>query len=301
MSKNMQRIIDSQNAFNRKYGVNFDIEEFHDSIEGLFEIGGFVDANQMYRIKFTEIYKKAHSNFIDRKIENTLDFGVMINDFDENIVTPFYARSKVSGKPAPTAYGGWTTATYLDAVKRHLDTVPDNKHEYAIQRYNTRELRIRDMRAFTKELIRNNDATPEKLATIYCYYSALKKANEDRSYLRAIFVDPSRHLAEKRWMNKIKSYLELKTGGALSLENNENFRNVHEISNNDDISRNKEIVNNALLNVLPKEQPTELDTNMKEHVAIDASLVNDNSMQKTQKVSEKESSSKQNEIEIKAK
>ena len=56
MAVNRQELEDAQAKFNKKYGVDFDIDEFDASISGLAEIGGIENSNQMYKMKFTELY-----------------------------------------------------------------------------------------------------------------------------------------------------------------------------------------------------------------------------------------------------
>ena len=290
MPKGFEKIITAQKQFNEKYGVSFDIEEFAQSIDGLDEFGGGSSADELYKVEFAKLYKKAHANFIDKRLAQIIDFGEMINEFEDNIIAPYYQKRKSEGQTAPTPYGGWSVREYLSSVERHLSTVPENKHDFATKRYAALDIRIRDMRAFADELINNNDASPEKLATLYCYHSALSRVNEGRSFLKAVFVNPIRHLAEKRCMDKIKTYIEEKTGGPMSLENAA-FKNVYDISNNDDIERSKNTVSVAIHGAI-QERSKDANVANKENMVVDDAMIMDEHVQKNEKVTYKENLSK---------
>ena len=292
MPKGFEKIITAQKQFNEKYGVSFDIEEFAQSIDGIDEFGGGSSADELYKVEFAKLYKKAHANFIDKRLAQIIDFGEMINEFEDNIIAPYYQKRKSEGQTAPTPYGGWSVRGYLSSVERHLSTVPENKHDFATKRYAALDIRIRDMRAFADELINNNDASPEKLATLYCYHSALKRVNEGRSFIRAVFVNPFRHMAEKRCMDKIKTYIEEKTGGPMTLENAA-FKKVHDISNNDDIERSKNTVTIAIRGAI-QERSKDANASEKENMVVDDAIIMDEHVQKNEKLTYKESLTKSN-------
>lgn len=274
MAVNRKELEAAQAKFNKKYGVNFDIDEFDASISGLSEIGGIDNADQMYKMKFTELYKKAFENFVDRKIDGTFDFMEMINEFEKNIMEP-YREEK--GKGAPKPYGGWKVSDYLTNVDAYLNDMPLFKPQYAEQRYRDGKLGMGDMRAYVNELKKKDNVTPGELSTVDCYISALSQANENRSLISKI-LNPIGLLIEKIHLWILRSYLEKQTGGPLSALDqggNEKYKEICEISNDGLIAKARETVGNAKKMAIENEQIREAAESQKEQVKIPASEITD--------------------------
>lgn len=274
MAVNRQELEAAQAKFNKKYGVDFDIDEFDASISGLAEIGGIENSNQMYKMKFTELYKKAFENFVDRKIDGTFDFMEMINDFDKNIMEPY---RNGEGKKAPKPYGGWKVSEYLASVDTYLNDMPLLKPLYAGQRYREGKLGMSDMRAYVNGLKKKDNVTSGELSTVDCYISALSEANESRSLISKI-LNPIGLIIEKIHLWLFKSYLEKQTGGPLSALDkggNEKYKEIHEISNDTLIAKARETVGNAKELALSNEQVREAAESQKEQVKILASEITD--------------------------
>ena len=277
MAVSRQELEAAQAAFNKKYGVNFDIDEFGASISGLSEIGGIDNADQMYKMKFSELYKKAFENFVDRKIDGTFDFMEMINDFDKNIMEPYREERKGEGKSAPKPYGGWKVSEYLASVDTYLNDMPLLKPLYAGQRYREGKLGMSDMRAYVNNLKKKDNVTPGELSTVDCYISALSEANENRSLISKI-LNPIGLIIEKIHLWLFKSYLEKQTGGPLSAleqDGNEKYKEIYEISNDTLIAKARETVENAKELALSNEQTREAAKSQKEQVKIPTSEITD--------------------------
>jgi hypothetical protein len=274
MAVSRQELEVAQAKFNKKYGVDFDIDEFDASISGLAEIGGIDNADQMYKMKFTELYKKAFENFVDRKIDGTFDFMEMINDFDKNIMEPY---RNGEGKKAPKPYGGWKVSGYLASVDTYLNDMPLLKPLYAGQRYREGKLGTSDMRAYVNGLKKKDNVTPGELSTVDCYISALSEANENRSLIAKI-LNPIGLIIEKIHLWLFKSYLEKQTGGplpALGQDGNEKYKEIYEISNDTLIAKARATVGNAKELALSNEQTREAAKSQKEQVKIPASEITD--------------------------
>ena len=274
MAINKQELEAAQAEFNKKYGVDFDIDEFDASISGLAEIGGIENANQMYKMKFKELYQKAFENFVDRRIDGTFDFMEMINEFDKNIMEPY---REGEGKSALKPYGGWKVSDYLTSVDTYLNDMPLFKPQYAEQRYREGKLGMGDMRAYVNELKKKDNVTLGELSTVDCYISALTQSNNNRSLISKI-LNPIGLLIEKIHLWILRSYLEKQTGGPLSAldqDGNEKYQEIAEISNDGLIAKARETVGNAKELALRNEQTREAAESQKEQVKIPASEITD--------------------------
>ena len=274
MAINKQKLEAAQAEFNKKYGVDFDIDEFDASISGLAEIGGIENANQMYKMKFKELYQKAFENFVDRKIDGTFDFMEMINEFDKNIMEPY---REGEGKSALKPYGGWKVSDYLKSVDTYLNDMPLFKPQYAEQRYREGKLGMGDMRAYVNELKKKDNVTPGELSTVDCYISALTRSNNNRSLISKI-INPIGLLIEKIHLWILRSYLEKQTGGPLSVldqDGNVKYQEIAEISNDGLIAKARETVGNAKTMAIENEQTREAAESQKEQVKIPTSEITD--------------------------
>lgn len=201
-----EKIEAAQDRFNEKYGVNFDIYDFEGAINGLTAFGDTINPNDIYKTKFIIQAKKAFENFVDNKLENGLDWGEMLNDFEEMIMDPYREACDPEYRTEP--FGGWDTAEYLRSLKNFVDGVPDSKSVYAANRYKAGKLPIREMRAYAKEL-QDLDDTPsvEQLSTLYCYAKGLEIVNQSRSVWWAM-LHPIRFFAERREAKNFMEYVE---------------------------------------------------------------------------------------------
>ena len=195
-----------QRRFNEKYGVNFDIYDFEGAINGFSAVGDTIDANEIYKTKFIIQAKKAFENLVDNKLENGLDWGEMVNDFEEMIMDPY--RKECDPEYATKPYGGWGRLEYLQSLNQFVQGVPDSKSVYAAERYMAGKLPIREMRAYAQELQALND-TPgvDQLSTLYCYAKGLEIANQSRPVWWAM-LHPIRFFAERREAKNFMEYVE---------------------------------------------------------------------------------------------
>ena len=113
-----EKILEAQRSFNEKYGVNFDIYEFEGAINGFTAFGDTVPADEIYKTKFIIQAKKAFANLVDNKLENGLDLGEMINDFEKMIMDPY--REGCDPAYATEPFGGWDAVGYLRSVNNFI-------------------------------------------------------------------------------------------------------------------------------------------------------------------------------------
>ena len=277
----------AQADFNRKYGVDFSIEKFDSSLGGLLDFGGEVDIDEKYRASFSELYKQAYGAFIDRKTKNSLDLVQMINDFDADIMVPYSEMRRADNKSAPTAYGGWTVSEYLGSVKNYLNSVPDDKQDFAESRYRDGALNVGNIAEYTDNVIKSDDASASKLATLYCYYTALDRVNSGRSFFGK-YSNLFTHFKEQGCMDKIKSYIEQKTGGPMSADTNEKFKEVYDVATNDDIGQSRELVSTALTYSIISSRGSDGYYEGKERLNFDPSVIDDRNSRRSEKVSAKD-------------
>ncbi len=199
------KIEEQQRRFNEKYGVNFDIYDFEGAINGFTAFGDTVNPNDIYKTKFIIQAKKAFANLVDNKLENGLDLGEMINDFEKMIMDPY--REGCDPAYATEPFGGWDEVGYLRSVNNFIQDVPGNKSVYAAERYLAGKLPIREMRAYAEELKGSNETpTVDQLSTLYCYAKGLEIANQGRPGWWAV-IHPFRFFAERREAKNFLKYV----------------------------------------------------------------------------------------------
>ena len=165
---NRQAIETAQAAFNKKYGVEFNFDEYEGSVSCLDEGGGATSADEIYRVMFADLYKQAFANFVDRKIDKEFDFIQMLNEFDKSIMDPYRKECKTTETPAPKPFGGWTLSRYLTSVDNFLSDEPLYKPQYATQRYNQGKLGLFRMRAYVNSLRSKENVSAGELSTVDC-------------------------------------------------------------------------------------------------------------------------------------
>ena len=241
MSGEVERIEQAQAKFNKKYGVKFDAEAFEESLNFYENIGTVFEVNNLYRQNFISLYEKAFANFIDKKIGEDFDVGVMINEF-EDIMKPFRDKCNSEGKQYPDVYGGWTVNEFLTSMCNSLSDVPDNKIEYATKRYSDGQLSIRNMRSYANKLKKAGNPSKDELATLYCYAEGLSNVNERRN-VSWIIKYPFKFFAEKREAKNFKAYISEVIGGELQ-ENvgNTKFDEIFAIVNDASLSNGKKAI-----------------------------------------------------------
>ena len=268
MPKGTNNIEHAQQEFNKRYGVDFSIDEFDGTMSGFAEFGGGVNVNEIYRATFSALYKKAYANFVDRKIGDKFDFVEMINEFDKNIMEPYRAQCKNDNKTAPKPYGEWKVSDYLDGVSNYLDDIPLFKPYYAAQRYSDGSLSISDMRNYINNLKKRDDVTVGELSTVDCYISALDTVSRQRSLISKI-LHPIRYIAEKIYLRSFTSYLEQKTGGKLLTEaGNAKYDGISAISEDQLIGNCRDAVGAAKVQALKNEAERDTCTSEREQISV---------------------------------
>lgn len=267
----------AQRNFNQRYGVKFDIDEFDGSVNALSDLGsGNVNGtvvDDLYRATFTEMYKKAYDNFVDRKIGDNFDFVAMLDDFDKTVMAP-YRAALGQGGTKPRAYGGWTVSRYLNAVNASVGSVADSKIQYALDRYSQRKLPIRSMRAYARQLKNNPNPSTKELSTLYCYAESLLQANKERKGIWKL-LNLSRHLAEQREAKEFKKYISQVIGEPLEQNSqNKKFGEILAYVNDDLIARSKTTASEAAVEAENKEKILENNDSGKQRVNISDIAVN---------------------------
>ena len=274
MKEVYKRIEAEQKKFNQKYGVNFDIYEFEGILDALNEddvVAGDALSNvadPLYRTTFIDLYKKAYGKFVDRSIGDTFDFVEMLDDFENNIMTPY--RTIATPNNVTSDYGGWTPETYMKSVKKYLDSIPDNNVEFAEERYKAGKLPIREMRAYANSLKKSeNPPSAGQLATLKCYAEALTNVNNGRK-LRWIIFNLPRYLSEIiEAKNFNKAFDKLIPPASNGDENYDMYEQVDTLLNERSIEKSRDIINDKLNEIAPEVENVNESTVKKEHVAID--------------------------------
>ena len=185
MATDFSRIQDSARNFNEKYGLDFTYEAFERRVRSFQNIsdnfanmGGDMN-NQFYKTTFSETYRKALTNFADRKIDsfNTeqfiRDYVELMNKY-KGVVNE--KETEIKKWPAPSELLGKVQQDLRNPKK----SIPDTKEEYIIQRYQSRELPIRKMREHVQAIVNSGKKDPAKFSTILAYANALEEINSRR-------------------------------------------------------------------------------------------------------------------------
>ena len=213
MTIESEKIEKLQSDFNKKYGVKFDVEEFGERFSFYDNSRTDFELNNLYRQAFIPLYEKAFGNFIDGRISEDFDVGVMINDF-ESVVAPFRDNCKKEAVPFPQIYGGWNVKEYLNTMYNSIKGIPDNRIEYAAKRYSEGQLSIGNIRSYVNKLKKEENPSNKELATLYSYAEGLSRVNKERpvSWTIGHVFD---FFAERRVANDLKAYISKVTGGEL--------------------------------------------------------------------------------------
>ena len=210
---NFESFSDSASAFNEKYGVSFNIRTFNLVNRNLNSdyLGNSVTQekfNDYYRDSFMVLFNKAFGNYVDYKIQS-FDAVQMFSDFEDMVMGPYRKECERLGMVAPS-YGGRNEGKeILGKMQEALNGVPDSKYEYQAKKYESGELRLRDIRAYVKKA--GDTPTSEQLGTMISYYSAIERATANRTR-GWIFRHPFKALAEWRYLDKLKGHIYRKTG-----------------------------------------------------------------------------------------
>ena len=269
-----RKIEEEQRKFNQKYGVNFNIYEFEGTLEVLNEDDDLVvdilsnDADPIYRTTFIDLYKKAYGNFVDRRIGATFDFAEMLDEFENNIMTPH--REIAKPNCVTSDFGGWIPETYIKSVKNYLDNIPNNNVKFAEERYKAGKLPIREMRTYANSLKKaETPPTAGQLATLKCYAEALTNVNNGRKLSWIIFNIP-RYLSEiieaKKFNKAIDKLIPTNSDGSKNLEM---YEQVDTFLNDRSIEKSRTVINDKLNEIAPEAENVNENTVEKEQVVID--------------------------------
>ena len=284
MPRNFRKITAAEDAFNKKYGVDFSIEAFDERISVFDDFGGGSDINFMYRFTFKDLFKKAFGNFIDHKLGRKFDASAMIKDFEKTIMTPYREELKKEGRNDLVPFGGWSVKTYMETIQQYTMGLPSSKVDFAEARYHERIIRIRDMRAFANSLRGKENVTIDELATLSCYSVALANANEERTRKWA-WRHPFKYFAEKREAKNFQDLVVEKLGDPEDVANAAKYNALRASMESNSIDTCKVAVDMLVSRLqYDKNAPWEPAANKKEKVSVSSALLNDDPSKKSEKV-----------------
>ena len=215
MAINFNSFSDKAKEFNERYGVNFNIVEFDGQTRTLTENFAVRKStaetlNTFYRTALLRLFREAFANAIDHKIA-AFEPEQLLKDFEDFVMSPYRAECKKENMAAPGVNAGWTKKEFLERAKAELQSIPDDKREYARTRYMNGDLRVRDVRAFREELQNKGGYNHEKLSTLICYSYALGNAVNSRSFWWKV-MHPFKNSAEKKELATLRNYIGVTTG-----------------------------------------------------------------------------------------
>lgn len=198
-------------GFNNRYQVNFSFENYDSQslkdknlIAPLKGVKGISRENLKYRNAFLNIYKECVGNMIDKKY-NTFNTEELVQDF-EKLMNDYREYCSKNGETAPEANGGWMGTEHMDAMRDTINTIRSPRVNDATERYLSGELRVRDVRAYVRNLAQNGNIrnlSAEALADVMVYREAIKNAVESRTIWWKIT-----HLAKNRAEQKAVGVLD---------------------------------------------------------------------------------------------
>lgn len=192
-------------GFNNRYQVNFSFENYDSQslkdknlIAPLKGVKGISRENLKYRNAFLNIYKECVGNMIDKKY-NTFNTEELVQDF-EKLMNDYREYCSKNGETAPEANGGWMGTEHMDAMRDTINTIRSPRVNDATERYLSGELRVRDVRAYVRNLAQNGNIrnlSAEALADVMVYREAIKNAVESRTIWWKI-IHPFKNNAEQK-------------------------------------------------------------------------------------------------------
>lgn len=210
MATDFSNYRDLENRFNERYGVKFRYEDYEDDVirsaaietDYMFASSNLSEENQKYLSEFIEIFDAAFTRAVDRKIE---PFGAdeILKDYRE-LMEGYREARKKSGDPVEEKFAP-SSLLLKEAYSEIMDSL-EGKQDFIEEEYLGRNLRIRDMRAYMKELEAKKETRPEKLSAIWNYANALEKINAGRpGWWRIIFF--ARNRAEQREAQNMRNFV----------------------------------------------------------------------------------------------
>ena len=194
--------------FNEKYHVKFDLQRYINSVGKLFLLGDF-SWDYTYRRTFVRLGKDMLAEKIKGNIKEDVTLADMLNDFEKNIMRNYRHACKAAKETGyPTPYTGLDKEKAITVLQGIVQSMPKNTKEDAIQKYQKREMRIRDMVAFAKTLpTLTGEEKRRALLSVVAYSLALKEVNESRSD-RWRFWHRWRNAAEQRESDNLLKMVE---------------------------------------------------------------------------------------------
>ena len=114
MELDLDKIEQTQQTFNEKYGVNFRIFEFNGQMRALDDnfVGRQEDYDIHYKMNFMKLLRRAFDNFVDNRLNiDEFDPKEMLNDFEEMVMKPYREECKSKNAISPFTvrmFGTWS-------------------------------------------------------------------------------------------------------------------------------------------------------------------------------------------------
>lgn len=198
------------NAFNQKYGVNFSYGEFESNVLKMQSLKRNFNAkmkdmtmeDSIYRGMFLNLYKQSAHSFVDRKIGKFF-YADFLKDY-EALISNYRTECEKTGYPKPSVRGAWTKESDIaKSIKEKLADVKSESQDDVEDRYEKRELRIRDMRAYAEQLRDRGETSVEKISALFVYANALESYNQKRNFFSRTFGTQGR--AERKNARDIRA------------------------------------------------------------------------------------------------
>ena len=191
MAGNYSQFDEQVAAFNREYGVNFSFESFEREtmriigLRALRSSGSKLGAaDTAYRDTLFALLRDAVNVRMYKSDEKPLDPMALYEDF-EKLMDNYRGACDSELVDPPEASGTWqSTGEVAEAMAEKLSDLKVDKAATIINRYRTRSLRLRDMRADIDKMRENHPVSLEDLTKAVIYLRALNKVvneNADRS------------------------------------------------------------------------------------------------------------------------
>ena len=251
MELNLDKIEETQQSFNEKYGVNFNIIEFNRQMRAMEDnfVGSQEDYDIHYKMNFTKLMRRAFDNFVDNRLKiDEFDPKKMLSDFEEMVMKPYRAECSAKSAISPSEEQ-WSDEKFYNRVNREFQDVPNEKWTYAVNRYMKGNLRVRDIRAYREQIDAEPGFPSEKvLSTLITYKCALEHGVNSRSrwfYIR----HPFKSRAEIKELKEMKTLINRKIPGIFTPEEVEETRpyiEAEKIMNDKTIVKIKSSISNEV-------------------------------------------------------
>ena len=176
------------NKFNGNHGLDFSFDRYETERKKAGHMRSFFNAksqisleNYVYRKMLEDLFKEAVENFIMKK-GKPVDHSAFFKDY-ELMMSDYRYYCKLNKIDPPDKNGGWKSGSQIvEAMQNKISKIPESKNELVKDKYLSRSLRLRDMRADLASMVKDGkEATAEELSRAILYKRTLEEAISGRS------------------------------------------------------------------------------------------------------------------------